>query len=115
MKNKGEGSNKIQYFQDNEGNRAPAAIISDDKGHAQGGWEILSGDNSCVEDLYYGFTIIEAPTTLNILGLTNKYKLNGAVIPSSTNVASYFMEGVYQPCVFNKLSIDSGIVIVYKK
>ena len=49
------------------------------------------------------------------LGLTNKYKLNGAVIPSSTNVASYFMEGVYQPCVFNKLSIDSGIVIVYKK
>jgi len=33
------------------------------------------------------------------LGLTNKYKLNGAVIPSSTNLVSYFMEGVYQPCV----------------
>ena len=115
MKPSKQKYNQLQTYKDSEGNIGQAAIISDDKGHAQAGWEIVSGSNSSTEDDYYGFTIVEAPTTLNIEGLSSEYKLNGSEISSTENLTDYFPTLTYQPCKFTKLTIDSGKVIVYKK
>lgn len=108
------GNSKYNYV-DEEGNRLLGTAVSDDKGHAQAGWEIVSGDNSSEEGEYYGFTIVEPPTTMNLEGVGSKFKLNGSVIDPTTNLASYFPTTVYQPCSFTKLTIDSGTIIVYKK
>ncbi len=108
------GNAKVNYI-DSEGNQVLGVGISDDKGHAQGGWEIVSGANSSEIGEYYGFTIVEAPTTMTLDGVDSKFKLNGSIIADDENLVSYFPTLSYQPCEFTKLTIDSGKVIVYKK
>jgi len=93
--------------------------INDSEGHAHEGWELLdgsAGEVSSEEDVYYGFTIVEAPTNMSIVGLNkSKYKMNGSAITSSTELAGFFPEIVYQPCVFTQMTITGGKVIIYKK
>jgi len=106
---------EFKAFKDNEGIIGIPSIVSDDKGHAQAGWEIISGAGSCIEDDYYGFTIVEAPGTMTLDGVDSKFKLNGSIIANDENLVSYFPTLSYHPCAFTKLTIDSGKVIVYKR
>lgn len=93
--------------------------VNDSEGHAHEGWELLDGTSeavSSIESSYYGFTIVEAPSSMFITGLNkSKYKKNGSAITSSTELAGLFPEIVYQPCVFKQMTITGGKVIIYKK
>lgn len=94
-------------------------LIDDIKSHALNGWEILNGGTSdvksSIEGSYYGFLIVSAPTSMKMEGLNgSKFKINGEAILPTTELINYFPELIYQPCIFSKMTITGGVVIVYK-
>ena len=93
--------------------------VNDSEGHAHEGWGLLDGSAGeivSITNSYYGFTIVEAPTSMKIVGLNkSKYTKDNLAITSDTELAGLFPELVYQPCVFAQMTITGGKVIIYKK
>lgn len=80
------------------------------KSQAGAGTHFISGSTTVTGD-FYGLTVVNAPTSINMT-LTDEYLLNGSVVGDSDELVDFIPTNMYLPLNFSSITIDSGNVIL---